>query len=75
MKVGVQQQPASFLSLLQSHEGLPPYSMLLIMAEAQPTPELTVIAPNSQLRAQAPHSMHKSLSVMAAFLSESLKTP
>jgi hypothetical protein len=49
--------------------------MLLMMAAAQPTPESTVIAPNSQFRAQAPHSMHWSLSVIAARLSRISKTP
>jgi hypothetical protein len=29
-----------------------------MIAAAQPTPAFTVIAPEAQLRAQAPHSMH-----------------
>jgi hypothetical protein len=33
-----------------------------------------VIAPNSQFMAQAPHSMHRSLSVIAARLSRISKT-
>jgi len=37
-------------------------------AEAHPTPEPTVNAPNSQFPAQAPHSMQEFLSTMAAFL-------
>jgi hypothetical protein len=60
--------------LLQSQDGGPPVTMLLMIAAAQPTPALTVMAPNSQLRVQAPHSMHRSLSVIAARLSRISKT-
>jgi hypothetical protein len=49
--------------------------MLLMIAAAQPTPELTLIAPKSQFFAQAPHSMHRSLSVTAARLSCISNTP
>jgi hypothetical protein len=35
-------------------------SMLLMTADAQPTPGLTLKAPQGQLRLQAPHSMHAS---------------
>jgi hypothetical protein len=59
---------------LQSHVGGPPVTILLISAAAQPTPAFTVIAPNSQFIAQAPHSMHWSLSVIAARLSRISKT-
>jgi hypothetical protein len=59
----------------QSQEGAPPVIIPLMMAAAQPTPEFTVIAPNSQFMAQAPHSMHKSLFVTAALLSRITKTP
>jgi len=58
----------------QPQVGGPPVTMLLIMAAAQPTPAFTVMAPNSQFRAQAPHSMHRSLSVIAARLSRISKT-
>jgi hypothetical protein len=66
------QHPAEVL--LQSQDGGPPVTMLLMMAAAQPTPAFTVMAPNSQFRAQAPHSMHRSLSVIAARLSRISKT-
>lgn len=67
-----QQLPAS---LLQSQEGGPPLMRLLMIAAAQPTPVFTAIAPNSQFKAQAPHSMHKSLSVTTARLSRISNTP
>jgi hypothetical protein len=54
--------------LPQSHEGAPPVSIPFIMPDAHPTPEFTLIAPYLQLRAQAPHSMHKSLSTTPTFL-------
>jgi hypothetical protein len=41
----------------------------IIMAVAQPTPDCTLIAFTGQFKAQAPHSMHASLSTIAAFLS------
>jgi hypothetical protein len=44
-------------------------------AAAQPTPASTVIALAGQFVAHAPHSMHKSLSTIRAFLSATLKTP
>jgi hypothetical protein len=59
---------------LQSHVGGPPVTILFMIAAAQPTPAFTVIAPNSQFMAQAPHSMHRSLSVIAARLSRISKT-
>jgi hypothetical protein len=37
-----------------------------MIAEAQPTPLLTRMAPKAQLPAQAPHSMQRSLSVSRA---------
>jgi hypothetical protein len=49
--------------------------MLLIIAAAQPTPEFTLIAPNSQFKAHAPHSMQRSLSVIEAFLLFMINTP
>jgi hypothetical protein len=49
--------------------------MPVMIAEAQPTPESTVMAPKSQFLAQAPHSMHRSLSVTTARLSCIMKTP
>jgi hypothetical protein len=68
--------PQQLLALpLQSQEGGPPLIMLLMMAAAQPTPVFTMIAPASQFKAHAPHSMHKSLSVIAARLSRISKTP
>jgi hypothetical protein len=60
---------------LQSQDGGPPVIMLLIMAAAHPTPEFTLIAPNSQFFAQAPHSMQRSLSMSAARLSCISNTP
>jgi hypothetical protein len=66
--------PQQLAPLLQSQVGGPPVTMLLMMAAAQPTPALTVIAPNSQFMAQAPHSMQRSLSVIAARLSRISKT-
>jgi hypothetical protein len=38
-----------------------------MIAAAQPTPAFTVIAPEAQLRAQAPHSMQASRSMMVDF--------
>jgi hypothetical protein len=43
-------------------------SIPFIMPDAHPTPEFTLIAPYLQLSAQAPHSIHKSLSLTATFL-------
>ncbi len=41
--------PQQLLSpLLQSHDGGPPLIRLLMTAAAHPTPDFTVIAPNSQ---------------------------
>jgi hypothetical protein len=59
----------------QPQEGALPVSIPLMMAAAQPTPEFTLIALNSQFMAQAPHSMHRSLSVTTARLSFIEKTP
>ena len=59
----------------QSHEGAPPVSIPFIMPDAHPTPEFTPIAPYLQLRAQAPHSMHKSLSTTPTFLFFKENTP
>jgi hypothetical protein len=58
----------------QPQDGGPPVTMLLMRAAAHPTPASTEIAPNSQFKAQAPHSMHRSLSVIAARLSRISKT-
>jgi hypothetical protein len=44
-------------------------------AAAQPTPALTVMAPGAQFIAQAPHSMHASLSTTAAFPFFNSNTP
>jgi hypothetical protein len=41
--------------------------MPLMMAAAHPTPLSTVSAAKAQLAAQAPHSMHLSLSMITAF--------
>ncbi len=60
---------------LQSQEGSPPLIMLFMMAAAQPTPLSTLSAPKAQLPAQAPHSMHWSLSRTTAFLFFRAKTP
>jgi hypothetical protein len=39
----------------------------LIIADAQPTPRLTLIAPKAQLRLHAPHSTQLSRATRAAF--------
>jgi len=44
-----------------------PVSIPFNTAAAHPTPGVTSIAPNAQLRAQAPHSMHLSRSIICAF--------
>jgi hypothetical protein len=44
------------------------------MADAQPTPDATVMAPDAQFLAQAPHSMHLSRFVMAAFFCSNTNT-
>jgi hypothetical protein len=59
---------------LQPQEGSPPVIMPLMIAAAQPTPLSTRKAPKAQLFAQAPHSMHLSLSRITAFLSLTAKT-
>jgi hypothetical protein len=56
-------------------EGSLPVSRPVMIAEAQPTPAFTEMAPESQFFAQAPHSMQRSLSVIAARLSFMTKTP
>ena len=53
-------------SFEQSQEGSVFVRIPLIIAAAQPTPDLTVIAPNLQLRAQAPHSIQSSISMILA---------
>lgn len=53
----------ALVEVLHPHSGSLPRSMPLMTAEAHPTPALTLIAPNTQFRSQAPHSMHRSLSV------------
>ena len=58
----------------QPQTGSPPYIKLWMMADAQPTPLSTSIAPKAQLPAQAPHSMHLSRSSIAAFPSRISKT-
>jgi hypothetical protein len=49
-------------------------SMLLMTADAQPTPGLTLKAPPGQLRVQAPHSMHASRNAISTFPFEGRKT-
>src|SRR5512143_3680478 len=71
---GDQQHPPVLVLLSHPQVGSPPVIMLLIMAAAQPTPLSTLNAPKAQLDAQAPHSMHLSLSMMTAFLSRSTNT-
>jgi hypothetical protein len=60
---------------LHPHVGSPPEIMLLMIAAAHPTPAFTLMAPNSQFNAQAPHSMQRSRSTTAAFLPLISKTP
>jgi hypothetical protein len=59
-----QQLPLS----LQSQVGSVPLSNPLMIPAAQPTPDLTLMAPSGQFIAHAPHSMHKSLCMMDALL-------
>jgi hypothetical protein len=49
-------------------------SMLLMTADAQPTPGLTLKAPQGQLRMQAPHSMHASRKATSIFPFEGRNT-
>ena len=51
----------------QSQVGSVRLTAPMIIAVAQPTPDLTSIASAAQLSAQAPHSIHASLSTMIAF--------
>jgi hypothetical protein len=67
-----QQHPSP---LEQSQLGSLPVSHPIITADAHPTPESTVIAFAGQFLAQAPHSMHLSLTSIRAFFSIILKTP
>jgi hypothetical protein len=55
--------------------GSVPVSQPRMIADAQPTPGLSVIAPEEQFSAQAPHSMHAPKSTMTARLSAIAKTP
>ena len=55
-------------SLGQSHVGSVPVRAPLIMPAAHPTPAWTVMASAGQFWLQAPHSMHRFLSVITAFL-------
>jgi hypothetical protein len=50
----------------QPQVGSVPLSAPVMMADAHPTPLLTRMAAKAQLPAQAPHSMHRSLSVSRA---------
>jgi len=59
----------------QPQDGSLPVNQLIMIAAAQPTPAFTSIAFDGQFKAQAPHSMQESLSVMNAFLSVMSKTP
>ncbi len=52
-----------------------PLMAALIIAQAHPTPLCTSIAWTGQLRAQAPHSMHRVLWTSTAVFSPSIKTP
>jgi hypothetical protein len=59
----------------QSQLGSVPVSQPLMIAAAQPTPGVNVIAPEAQLVAQAPHSMQAPRSTIWARLSAIRKTP
>jgi hypothetical protein len=48
----------------QSQDGSVPRIMPLMIAAAQPTPRPAVIVPVRQFKAQAPHSMQRSLPMM-----------
>jgi len=56
------------------HVGCVPRSIPPMIAAAHPTPAVTVIAPDAQLRAQAPHSMHEARSRIWAFPALMAKT-
>jgi len=58
----------------QSQEGSVPLSIPLIIPAAQPTPDLTLMAPSGQFFSQAPHSMQRSRLSIKAFLSLIKKT-
>jgi hypothetical protein len=75
MPIHQQQLLLSFDESLHPHVGSLPVSMPVMMAEAQPTPAFTVRAPKSQFFMQAPHSMHRSRSVIDARLSFMTNTP
>jgi len=70
----IQQQLPAVVSL-HPHVGSLPVSRPVMIAAAQPTPALTESAPKSQFLAQAPHSMHRLLSVIVARLSRISNTP
>jgi hypothetical protein len=60
----------------QPQLGSVPVSHPRMIAEAHPTPGLSVIAPEEQFSAQAPHSMQAPRSTMTARLSSAIaKTP
>jgi hypothetical protein len=63
----IQDQQQLLFPPLQSQDGSPPVIMPLMIAAAHPTPLSTVSAAKAQLAAQAPHSMHLSLSMITAF--------
>jgi len=60
---------------VQPQVGSLPVIQPYIIADAQPTPALTVIAFAGQFFAQAPHSIHKSLSVICTFFATISNTP
>jgi hypothetical protein len=51
----------------QTHDGSEFVRIPLIIAAAHPTPDFTVMAPNWQLSAHAPHSIQSSTSIIRAF--------
>jgi hypothetical protein len=62
------------LPVLQPHVGSPPENIPANMPAAQPTPDFTVMAPEGQFKAQAPHSIHKLRFAIFAFLASITNT-
>ena len=68
------QQPVLLPPHSLPHVASVPLSQPRIIASAQPVPAFTVIVLAGQFSAQAPHSMHRSLSVICALPEDNLNT-
>jgi hypothetical protein len=73
--VSQQQESISSSEQEHPHSGSLPLLMEPMTAAAQPTPLPARIASNAQFKAQAPHSIHRSLSVMRASPPSMRSTP